>query len=72
MHEGRAASAQASPDGGDTEQLGYLGKDGKVAIEARFAAAGAFSEGRAIVVSRGNLGMIDAQGNVVVQGAWLC
>jgi hypothetical protein len=43
---------------GDGDRCGYLGRDGRYAIEPRFADAGAFDDGRAVVILDGACGFI--------------
>lgn len=53
-------------------KIGYLDRQGKVAIPPAFDRAESFSEGRAVVVAKDNIGMIDTHGKLVVHGAWMC
>lgn len=51
---------------------GYVSHSGKVVIPARFEVADSFSQGSAVVVLHGNLGLIDTRGELVLHGAWMC
>ncbi|WCE04222.1 WG repeat-containing protein [Pseudoxanthomonas sp. JBR18] len=74
MHEGRAAFQQSSrdDDGELRFHFGYLDRQGRIAIPARFSGARPFNEGRAVVIARHNLGLADREGKVLAQGAWRC
>ncbi len=56
----------------EEQGVGALDRTGKRIIEPRFEAISAFSQDRAAMILHGNLGVIDAQGQVVVRGAWRC
>lgn len=56
----------------ESTRNGYVSHSGKVVIPARFEAADSFSQGRAVVVLNGNLGLIDTRGELVLHGAWMC
>ena len=45
---------------------GYCGADGRMAIQARFDSASAFSAGRAVVSLNGRCGVVDAQSALIV------
>jgi hypothetical protein len=53
-------------------RFGYLDRQGKLAIPPSFEAARDFSEERAVVLLRGNLGLIDTQGRLLLHSAWMC
>lgn len=67
---------KSNPRGyGGAEQIirfGYIDRQGRQVIAPRFDDAKEFSESRATVTEKGNLGVIDASGRLLVQGAWLC
>ena len=55
------------------EQVGIVrASDGQVLAQPQFDAVGKVSEGHAAVSHMGNLGMVDAQGQLVLQSAWRC
>ena len=55
------------------EQVGIVrASDGQVLAQPQFDAVGNVSEGHAAVSHMGNLGMVDAQGQLVLQSAWRC
>jgi len=58
--------------GDERTRAGYLDRTGKIAITPTFDSAGSFSEGRAVVLDKGNLGLIDTRGKLVAHSAWLC
>lgn len=74
MSDGLAVVEQRSGDGsgGVLAKYGYIDRLGKTRIPPRYERAGDFSEGRAIVVHKGNYGVIDNQGNLILHSAWLC
>ncbi len=53
-------------------RMGFLDRRGKVAIPPVFEQVQAFSEGRAVVLRQGNIGLIDTRGKLVAHSAWLC
>lgn len=59
-------------ESGERRVSGYINSQGKVVIPLRFEAADSFSEDRAIVLSRGNLGVIDKSGKLILHSAWRC
>lgn len=54
------------------ERYGYLDLNGKAIIPARYEKADNFSEDRAVVLLKGNLGIIDPQGQLLLHSAWRC
>ena len=56
----------------DSDRYGYINRRGKIAIPAKYQAASSFSEGRAVVVLKGNVGVIDRKGRLVMHSAWRC
>lgn len=54
------------------ERYGYLDLNGKAVIPARYEKADSFSEDRAVVLLKGNLGIIDPQGQLLLHSAWRC
>lgn len=83
MHEGFATIQQAQPtkrrkpqsEDEDEEQrylVGYVERNGKVAIAPKFDAGSDFHEERATVILKDNVGVIDTKGQVLVRGAWRC
>lgn len=78
FHNGRARFKQNIVSKGkkrqtiEEELLGYLDANGTVVIPAQYQKADHFSENRAIVLVKGNLGVIDPQGNILLHSAWRC
>jgi len=87
MSEGYAAFTQVSArppanrrkrmvpsnDGEDPPaRMGFLNRQGKVAIPPVFEQVRSFAQGRAAVVFKNNIGMIDTAGRLLVHGGWLC
>ena len=72
----RLRGNKSNPRGdGGVEQItrfGYVDRQGRLVIAPRFDDAKAFSESRATVTEKGQLGVIDTSGKLLVQGAWLC
>lgn len=56
----------------ELERYGYLDLNGKAVIPARYEKADNFSEDRAVVLLKGNLGIIDPQGQLLLHSAWRC
>lgn len=65
---------QTGKDGASREikRHGFLDTLGNIAVPFTFEDAGDFSEGRAVVVSSGNLGFVDKSGQLILHGEWLC
>lgn len=59
-------------DDEELERYGYLDLNGKAVIPARYEKADSFSEDRAVVLLKGNLGIIDPQGHLLLHSAWRC
>lgn len=82
MQEGFATIRQPQPtkgrkaqDEGEDEEhslVGYVDRNGKVAITPRFDAGSDFNEERATVIVKENVGVIDTKGQLLVRGAWRC
>lgn len=63
---------QGAEEARQGRRYGFIDTQGKVAIPLKFEAADDFSEDRAIVLSRGNLGAIDKSGKLILHSAWRC
>jgi len=83
MQEGFATVRQPQPakgrqprDDGEEDEthslVGYVDRNGKLAIAPRFDAASNFNEARATVILKENVGVIDTKGQLLVRGAWRC
>ena len=83
MHEGLATIRQTQPAKGRKAQsesedeeahylVGYIDRNGKVAIAPKFDAGSGFKEERATVILKDNVGVIDTKGQLLVRGAWRC
>lgn len=59
-------------DGRREVRYGYVDRRGRTVVAPRFERAEDFSEGRAVVVDKGNYGVIDGRGRLLVHGAWRC
>lgn len=70
----KQVESKPSKKGGETSRQlqGFIDTRGRLAIPARFEAATDFAEGRSIVILKGNLGIIDEQGKLVLHSAWRC
>lgn len=55
-----------------TRRVGFIDTQGKPVIPPRYEAASSFTEGRAAVVHKGNLGLIDEKGNLLLHSGWRC
>jgi hypothetical protein len=53
-------------------QYGYLNRQGKLAIPFRYQSATDFTEQRATVLYRDQIGLIDQKGTMLLSGAWIC
>ena len=70
---GRRSAGKRSRDVEEVRiRMGYLDRQGKVAIAPRFERAQSFAEGRAVVVAEDNIGLIDTRGKLLVHSAWMC
>jgi hypothetical protein len=70
-HDPKAARRGAALQEGETK-LGYINRQGKPSIAPQFDMANDFSQGRAVVVFKGNFGIIDNQGKLLAHSAWQC
>jgi hypothetical protein len=63
---------KGSDDYSEKITYGFINNLGKIAIPIKFDAADNFTEERAIVLSQGNLGVIDKSGKLLLHSAWRC
>lgn len=66
----RKAGATEADD--ETYRYGYIDRNGKTILPAKYEYAENFSEERAVIVLKGNLGVIDANGRLILHSAWRC
>ncbi|MFZ2269917.1 MAG: WG repeat-containing protein [Azonexus sp.] len=72
--EGRAGKSRKVYYGFDWKPRVFRQEDrkGKNALTAKYERAEPFSEQRAVVVLKGNLGVIDSKGSLILHSAWRC
>lgn len=71
----REASSNKNEDEylyGKPMQYGYLNRQGKLAIPFRYQSAMDFTEQRATVLYRDQIGLIDQKGTLLLSGGWVC
>lgn len=56
----------------EASRVGFIDSSGKVVVPLRFESADDFSEGRAVALAQGNLGVIDKAGRLLLHSAWRC